>query len=184
MSVASSADGSALFAAFGPWLYRSPDSGTTWAQMNARVADASVVSLASSADGTNLVAGTYLPVGIYTSADSGNSWSSNNLPIAGSGPAFVAASVDGATLIAAVNNGGIWVSQITAPPLLNITAAGSNVILSWLVPSTDFTLQQNAALNTTNWTDVPIAPTLNLTNLHQEVLVGPDSGSRFYRLRH
>jgi hypothetical protein len=184
ISVASSADGVALLAAFGPWLYRSPDSGTTWTQMNVAVGNASILSVASSADGTRLVAGTFLPGGIYTSADSGYFWFSNDVPITGSGPAFVASSADGATLVAAVNDGGIWVSRTSAIPLLSITAPGSNVIVSWTVPSMNFTLQQNAALNTTNWTDVPIAPTLNLTNLHQEVLVDPTLGRNFYRLKH
>ena len=59
------------------------------------------------------------------------------------------------------------------------------VILSWTVPAIPFVLQQNSDLTTTNWTDVPATPTLNLTNLHyEESLPAPITGSHFYRLKH
>src|SRR5206468_943717 len=70
------------------------------------------------------------------------------------------------------HDGGIGVSQpIPMPPLLTITSSGGNIVLSWTVPSADFVLQQNSDLNTTNWTDVGYAPTLDLKNLRNEVFV-------------
>jgi hypothetical protein len=39
-------------------------------------------------------------------------------------------------------------------------------------------------LSETNWTDVPTATAVNVTNLHQELIVGPSSEIRFFRLKH
>ena len=75
--------------------------------------------MASSADGTKLIAAAY-DRGIYTSADSGTTWTSNNV----AGTQFgtwisVSSSADGATLFAAryfnyvlfcsTNSGALWV---------------------------------------------------------------------------
>jgi hypothetical protein len=53
----------------------------------------------------------------------------------------------------------------------------------WIVPSMPFVLQENADLNTPNWTVVPMTPILNLTNLHHEVTVPLSGTNRFYRLQ-
>jgi hypothetical protein len=80
------------------WIQTSASSDNVWS------------SVASSADGTRLVATTY-PGGIYTSADSGTTWTltsaPNNLYWTS-----VASSADGSRLVATVNNGagGIYVS--------------------------------------------------------------------------
>jgi hypothetical protein len=50
------------------------------------------------------------------------------------------------------------------------------------VPSTDFGLQENLDLATTNWLDLTNTPVLNLTNLHNEVILSPTGSSGFYRL--
>jgi hypothetical protein len=63
-------------------------------------------------------------------------------------------------------------------------ASSSNAFLSWIIPSLDFTLQHNSDLTTTNWTEVPTPPVLNLTNLQNQVLLSPPSGHTFYRLKH
>jgi hypothetical protein len=86
--------------------------------------------------------------------------------------------------VAVVNGGGIWTLHSTPTPVLSITPSGSNVILSWIVPSVEFVLQENSALGTTNWTTVTTPPTLNLTSLQNQVMVSPSSGHRFYRLKH
>jgi hypothetical protein len=52
------------------------------------------------------------------------------------------------------------------------------------VPSTSFVLQENSDLTTTNWTTVTTPPTLNLTNLQNQVMVPVPTGNRFYRLNH
>jgi len=65
-------------------------------------------------------------------------------------------------------------------PRLNIAPTNSNLKLSWIVPSTNFVLQQS--LDLSSWTNVTDAPALNLTNLQDEVIQSPTNGSGFYRL--
>jgi hypothetical protein len=79
--------------------------------------------------------------------------------------------------------GGIWISQATPSPQLNITSLNDSLALSWIAPSTDFVLQQNSDPTTTNWMAVTDTPTLNLTNLQFEVTVSPTNSQGFYRLR-
>jgi len=79
--------------------------------------------------------------------------------------------------------GGIWISQSTPAPQLNIATANINFALSWIVPSTNFVLQQNSDLGTTNWVTITNAPTLNLTNLHNEVTLPSPGSNVFYRLK-
>lgn len=95
----------------------------------------------------------------------------------------VASSADGCKLVAAVSDGGIYTWQTTPTPVLNITPAGSGLLISWIVPSMPFALQETADLNAPDWTAVPMAPILNLTNLHHEVTVPLTNGNRFYRLQ-
>jgi hypothetical protein len=66
---------------------------------------------------------------------------------------------------------------------LNLTPSDSSFVISWIVPSMPFVLQENLDLTTTNWTDVITTPILNLTNLHHEVSVPLSSTNRFYRLQ-
>jgi hypothetical protein len=51
-----------------------------------------------------------------------------------------------------------------------------------LVPSTNFILEQSYELGA-GWSPVTNPPTLNMTNLREEVELGVSSGGRFYRLR-
>jgi hypothetical protein len=140
--------------------------------------------IASSADASQLLA-----IGddgfhnvIYTSTDSGATWTRNNGPNANLGNA-AASSADGSKLVT-VDNGAVYTSQTTPRPLLTLTPSGANALLSWTVPSLDFTLQQNSDLTTTNWTDVPTAPVLNLTNLRNQVMVSPTNNAGLFRLKH
>ena len=66
--------------------------------------------------------------------------------------------------------------------MLNITPSGGSLVISWVVPSMTFVLQENGDF-TTHWTEVTPTPILNLTNLHYEVSVPLSSTSRFYRLK-
>jgi hypothetical protein len=50
------------------------------------------------------------------------------------------------------------------------------------VPSTNFGLQQNLDLSTTNWVTLTNAPVLNLTNLQDEIILSPTNSSGFFRL--
>jgi len=47
-----------------------------------------------------------------------------------------------------------------------------------------FVLQENADLNTPNWTAVPMTPILNLTNLHHEVTAPFSGTNRLHRPQH
>jgi len=59
---------------------------------------------------------------------------------------------------------------------------GTNLFLSWTIPSMDFVLRQDPDLTTTNWTDVAVQPTLNLTNLQNQVVLPTPPAPMFYRL--
>jgi hypothetical protein len=170
--------------AYNDRIYTSSDSGATWQSTSAPVKQ--WVGVASSADGTRLVATAYSDR-IYVSQNSGATWTATG---AASTPWWtVIASADGSKLVAAdsgssVSGGGIYTSQSTPTPVLRLTSSGGTAALSWTVPSTIFTLQQNSDLNTTNWTDVTTAPTLNTANLQNQVIVSPLSDNQFYRLKH
>jgi hypothetical protein len=88
-------------------------------------------------------------------------------------------------LAAAVNGqgGGIWTRQATPAPSLNVTLESGNVLLSWIMPSMNFVLQEVSDLTTTNWTDVTNMPALNLTNLQNEVILPLPGSNNFYRLK-
>jgi hypothetical protein len=189
--VASSANGSRLTAAAynAAPIFISTNSGTSWVPTAAP--SNYWVSVASSADGIKLVAAAKYPYSaagvIYTSADAGTTWTSNSAP--NENWASVASSADGRKLWAAATidgyyggSGLIYNSQTCSSPKLSITISGPNLSLSWLVPSMNFVLQQNADLTLTNWTDVTTPPTLNYTNLNYQVTVPASSGAIFYRL--
>jgi len=192
--IASSADGCRLVAAFRGSENNIPvpicistNSGTTW------VATSSPSNywacVASSADGSKLAAAAWnnssvnsSPGPIYTSTDSGTTWVSNNVP---SQPwSSIAYSADGGRLVAAAGwgpVGPIYTSQSILRPSLNLAPSSGNLTLSWTVPSTNFVVQQSSDLQ--NWTNSIITPTLNLTNLQEQVILPPTNGSGFYRLK-
>lgn len=95
---------------------------------------------------------------------------------------YVISSADGSMLVALIN-GGIYISRAATPPFLKVAVPAGNVLLSWLVPSTSFVLEQTTNLTKTNWTRVTNAPTLNFTNLHYEVPVSRTNSRGFYRLK-
>jgi hypothetical protein len=195
-SLASSADGSKVvvggnFASYASMgvpgylfgsIYTSTDSGMTWQPNN--VPRAQWLGVASSADGTRLVAVGLSPLGtglIYSSTNSGASWVSNSAPnlIWNS----VASSADGVKLLAApfFNSGTIYTLQTTPTPQLNLAASSPNLALSWIIPSANFVLQQSPDL--ISWTDVTNSPTLNLTSLQNQVTLPPSNSSGFFRLK-
>jgi hypothetical protein len=138
-------------------------------------------SIASSADGTRLAA---VATGnaIYTSANSGTTWTVT--PVPEGNWVSIASSADGTKLVAAVAGGGIYAWQTTPRPVLTTVPSGTNVFLSWLIPSIQFGLQQSSDLTTPNWVDLPVQPTLNLTNLQNQVLLpAAPAANSFYRLK-
>lgn len=187
-SAASSADGSRLvvtgIVAGGGRICLSTNSGLAWTQTNAP----SVGPVALSADGTKLVAASSVSYSnnfpIYVSTDFGVTWTTNFPP----GTNYwtgVVSSADGGKLAAIASGpggGGIWTLQTAPAPQMNTTPANGNLTLSWIIPSTNFVLEQNLDLTSTNWTDVTNMPVLNLTNLQDEVTLPLTNGSGFYRL--
>ena len=167
-------------------IYTTMNSGGNWTLTSAP--SNYWVSVACSADGSKIVAASSLPIGrfpinvpgpIYTSTDFGATWTSNNVP--NTNWVSVASSADGNKLVAAMRAGGIWVSQTTPSPQLSITPTNNNFILSWLIPSTNFVMQQSADLF--SWSNVTNAPVLNLTNLQNEVVLSPSNSIGFFRLK-
>ncbi len=173
-ALASSADGSRLVAAmYNGVIYASTNSGQTWATNN--VPKDSWQSVASSADGTKLIAGSYH---VYTSTNSGTTWVSNNMS---SVLRSFASSTDGNRLAFTVPSGGIYTNATAPTPLLKFTPSNGGLLLSWLVPSETFTLQQSS--NLMSWTDTTNQPALNPSNL-EDTLTLPLSGANgFYRLK-
>ncbi len=188
--IACSADGNKLVLVTGWYgdptpIYLSTNGGTTWQMSSAPTnLNTSWKTAAMSADGSKIVAVTGWAAAqsgpIYTSLDSGLTWVSNSAPIASW--ASVASSADGGKFVAAVDGGGIYTSQSSPASQLNIAPSGGEIALSWIVPSVNFALRQNSDLTTTNWTDVDIPSTLNLTNLQYQVTVPSAAGQQFYRI--
>lgn len=183
ISVASSADGSKLIAAsyFGQ-LYSSTDFGATWATNGAPTENWTCV--ASSSDGDKLVGVANLiefggSCQIYTSTNSGVSWIDTHAP--NKDFRSVAYSADGNKLVASVYDGAIYTLQTAPTPCLNIASSSTNLVLSWIIPSTNFVMQQSSDL--ASWSNVTNTPVLNLTNLENEVVLSPSNSSGFYRLK-
>ncbi len=177
-SVASSADGATLMAGGLDSIYLSTNGGAAWTTTSVPATNWN--SVACSADGTRLLAAG--AAGVYASTDSGATWFSSGVPSAAW--QGVAASADGCKWIAAAQAGGIWTAQVSRMPRLSIAPLGNGVLLSWTVPSTDFTLQQREELTATNWADTAAAATLNSTTLQYQVLAPATRPGRFYRLKH
>src|SRR5262245_59699511 len=82
-------------------------------------------------------------------------------------------------------SGGFWTLfavQTPGAPILRIFLTTTNTaVVAWPAPSTGFNLQQNLALNTTNW--------LSVTNEvltiggEKRVIISPPSGNRYFRLK-
>jgi len=105
--------------------------------------------IVSSADGTKLASWAYMKQ-LFVSTDSGATWSIGNSATANW--TAVAASADGARLAACVRGGGIFIAQSTLAPKLNMAVAETNLALSWVIPSTNFVLQQSSdCTHQTGW---------------------------------
>jgi photosystem II stability/assembly factor-like uncharacterized protein len=93
----------------GGYIYTSTDSGASWTQHGP---SQSWISVASSADGKNLVAANDSENAIYTSADAGLTWTQQGTFQNWSS---VASSADGTKLVAVVNGGYIYTSTGPVP---------------------------------------------------------------------
>lgn len=194
-SVASSADGKILAAVDGmggptAHIFTSTDSGMTWATNNVPLLSWQNVGI--SADGTKLIAAAWIGSGapngpVYTSTNSGVAWVSNSIPImiwegvtcTADGCKFIA--VNAGTNSTKPGTGGIWIAQNTPSPQMKAVSASTNLLLSWIISTTNFDLQQSADLS--SWVTVTNSPDLNLTNLQNEVSLPISSDRLFFRLK-
>jgi hypothetical protein len=180
-SVACNADGTKLIAS-GSATYISTNFGAHWTR-----ATTNTGYVASSADGTKLIIagrsggfsdGVHIGGPIYTSGNSGATWVSNNAP---TGWYAIASSADGSEWFGTTDNGGLWIGRTTPSPQLNVRPAASNLMLSWLVPSTNFVVQQNSSLTTTKWVTLTNVPVFDAATLSNQLAL-PNTGQGFFRL--
>lgn len=198
--VASSADGSKLVAAVSRYqdsvftgsIYTSTNSGMTWNSNN--VPNISEwYSVASSADGAKLVAvGSSISPGggvVCVSTNGGLTWTEAMQEYL-----TVILSADGNRLFALRGGetgagGGMYMAESSGidaaywPPsaILDLIPSPTNLMLAWVVPSTNFMLQTSADL--VSWSDVTNPPALNLTNLQNQVTLPLSGSSGFFRLK-
>jgi photosystem II stability/assembly factor-like uncharacterized protein len=187
-AVASSADGTKL-AAVSPEarsIYTSTNSGANWKRTTAPSME--WMSIASSAEGVRLVAVPYQGP-IYASTNAGVTWQTTN-PSSTNHWFAAIASADGGISVALgydwknAKPGFIHLSQSIFLPRLNLTLSGGDAILSWVIPSADFTLQESGDLSTANWTEVGQNPTIDITTLQNQVRTSLHLNNRYYRLKH
>jgi hypothetical protein len=187
-SVALSASGTELILAGSPSLiYFSTDSGLTW-KSNGVSGVTSWQCLATSADGGKWFASDPSNF-IYASTNLGLTWTQ----IAHAAGSAFTCSADGARMTSmlgsfysgpfiSTSGSGIFRFYTPPSPQLNVRSLNNGVRVSWLVPATNLNLQANFNLATTNWVAVTNMPTLNLTNLNNEVFLSPTNHSGFFRL--
>jgi photosystem II stability/assembly factor-like uncharacterized protein len=190
-SIACSADGTKAVAVANPGqIYTSTNSGISWSSHFVSGSKTGFGSVASSSDGTRLVAsGSEGSAPIFVSTNSGNTWKEQtNASVIAEWNA-VASSADGHKLFAATygllgndNSGGIYNLQTTPSPQLNLTLASTNLTISWTVPSTNFVLQQNIDLTTTNWLTISNSFSLNYTDIQYQANLALTNSGSFYRL--
>jgi photosystem II stability/assembly factor-like uncharacterized protein len=176
-AVAMSADGTKVAVAANSIhaIYTSLDSGATWSSNY--ITGQYWNAIACSADGTRLAAGSGL--GIFTSTNSGAAWVQDTAPFRNW--FSVAVSADG-NRFAAVTPLKVATLYSTPAPILNISNLGDGVRVSWTVPSTNVVLQRRLDLASGAWAAVSNAPTLNFTNLQEELVQPTSSGQSFFRL--
>ena len=145
----------------------------------------SCATIALSADGTKGILrtlaiqddGEQMPSSLWVSIDTASNFLA---AVAPTDVSEVLITADG-NKMGAVINGTIYMFQKVAPQVLSVTASASGVLLSWIVPSTPFVLQQSQDLAT--WTTVTNQSVLNFTNLRYQVELPFTTTQSFYRLK-
>jgi hypothetical protein len=156
------------------------DSRATWIQVDLNDYWNCV---AVSASGNRIIAGAraftdWSPGGeLFISSDS-QTWETNMF--ANQTWNAVVCSADGAKALAA--SSGIYVRSFPiVQPRLSLVLTNSQAVLSWLIPSTLFTLQQSLGL-TSAWADVSEPPVIK--GVRYEVALTQSTSNTFYRLVH
>jgi hypothetical protein len=187
LRAACSASGQNIIAGVFSGVYCSQDFGATW-RLTGLPTNQWWRAVASSADGNKLIAALSNYTGatnfIYTSSDNGDTWTLNDAPNANW--ISVASSADGCKLVAAAGmttSGFIYRAQSVPQPVLKTRLSGANLILSWIVPSAPFVLQETDDVTNPNWSALPLVPVLNTSTLENEVTVPLRTGNSFYRLK-
>ena len=178
-SVCLSSDGNWVGVTSANGTYISSNAGASWATNTLNGS-----AIACSANGSNWIIGATLGVNppVYTSSNGGAAWVTNLLVGEIDTEWYDAAvSADGCEFLA-TGAGNLWVGRTTPSPQMNIQWTNGNAAFSWLVPSTNFVLQQNSDIGTINWETISNSPILNLTNLHDEVTVPASASNSFFRL--
>jgi hypothetical protein len=158
-------------------VYFSTNCGLTW--VTASVPNDYWTSVSCSADGTRMAA--VAEAGVYLSTDSGATWK-----LSGGRTGWVSAlasSADGCALVMAAQGAGVYTYKATPAPVIRIIPSGDNIVLSWVIPSMPFSLQESDVLDSGKWSDVSGRPTLDFSNLRNEVTLPAPAGPKFYRLR-
>jgi hypothetical protein len=156
--------------------------GLSWSTTNV---GSHTVLLACSANGSLLLGCSAYTVGnLYSSTNFGVTWTSNS--ISSEGWTALASSADGNQLVAVAEpgngaiSGGVWISQTTPSPQLNMSFSNGIFNFSWIAPSTNMVMQESPDLTT--WVGVTNPPYLDLTNLQEELTLRPIVGNGFFRL--
>lgn len=189
--LACSADGrticEAMRAGSSPNIFVSTNMGAIWStNPQPLYANSATVS----ADGTKILVAGY-GGWIRYSTNIGVNWGTNDTVAGANGAVFEggAMSADGMRFYLAsqpistpnTNVNRIYTLQMTPAPSLALKISHNTNSLSWIVPSTNFILQQSADL--ANWSDVTNKPVLNLTNLQNQVTLSASSNNLFFRLK-
>ena len=179
ISIACSADGTRLVAAPQTGtLYTSGDAGVTWTP--AATPSGPWVTVRCSADGSRMAG--IMSTGssaLLTSSDSGATWLTNNCP--NTNWACLALSADASELFLG-SRLTIFTRQTTPAPLLSIVTSTTNALISWIVPSIPFHLEQSPTLPASTWNSVSSSPQLNFATENYEVSI-PATNTGFLRLR-
>lgn len=108
-------------------------------------------------------------------------WTSANLPALAWNA--LAAAADGHRWIADSGAGsGLYLGSSRPEPVLQIASRGAGIVISWIVASSPFILQQKFDLTIGNWSVTPGTPTLNFQTLRNELFAPATSDSSFFRL--
>jgi len=158
-------------------VYISTNGGNFWTPTS-QPTNMYLLGFCASGDGSKLTAVGYA---IFHSVDSGNSWSSNSVPELSAKWTVLTCSADGNKLaLVGGYRADIYLGWSPTRPQLNLELRDNESVVSWLVSSTNLVLQQSPDL--ISWSSITDAPTLNLTNLNNEVSISPTNASGFFRL--